>query len=233
MNRPPQKGQADIVIVDSEHGPYFSASRLGGQGRLWRFGGMIGQAEEGLVMSLVSAVVGRLEAERPARRDKVGVIALSGGPPTGSWCSVRVEQWLSLLQRLAPVRSAKIKLVELQTTGSISLAEASGDFLAILNPYGEWLPVEKAGDMETAIQAIARYVRGGGNWFETGGYPFYAELRPAGRYYQYQVSYPPAFADFMHIESSLGSAAVYRIEPRTWEPWQGAPTPRASSCPAG
>ena len=34
VNRPPQAGQADLVVIDSEHGPYFSASHLGGKGYL-------------------------------------------------------------------------------------------------------------------------------------------------------------------------------------------------------
>jgi hypothetical protein len=131
-------------------------------------------------MNLLSTVVDRLAAQQPGERDKVGVISLSGGPPAGSWSSIRVEQWLDLFRRLAPVRSGKIKLVELRTSGSIPPAQASGDFPAILNPHGEWLPVEKIGGMEAAVQAIGRYVRSGGNWFETGGYPFFGELRPAG-----------------------------------------------------
>lgn len=231
VNRAPQKSQADLVLVDSEHGPYFSASRLGGQGRLWRFGGGIGQAEEELVTALLSTVVDRLAAQQPVGRDKLGVIALNGGPSEGSWSSVRVEQWLDRFRSLAPVRSGKIKLVELRTNGNITQAQASGDFLVILNPYGEWLPVEKTGEMSAAVQAIGRYVRSGGNWFETGGYPFFYELRPAGHYYQYGVSYPPAFADFFHIESQAGTAAVYRVQPRTWEPWQGAGDPKSIFVP--
>ena len=68
VNRAPQASQVDLVLVDSDHGPYLSASRLGGQGRLWRFGGMIGRAEEDLVMELYSAVANRLASQVHATR---------------------------------------------------------------------------------------------------------------------------------------------------------------------
>lgn len=222
VNRAPQKSQAELVLIDSEHGPYFSASRLGGEGRLWRFGGGIGEREADLVVAVLSATVNRLAAERPGDRDSIGLIALSGGPPAGSWSSVHVQQWREAFQRLAAVRSGKVKLLELRTAGAIAEAQTSGKFLAILNPYGEWLPVEKQGGMRAAVRAIGRYVQGGGNWLETGGHPFFIELCPADRYYQYGVSYPPAFADFFHLEGRLGRAAVYRVQARAWEPWQGA-----------
>jgi hypothetical protein len=231
VNRAPQGPRADLVLVDSEHGPYFSASRLGGRGRLWRFGGGIHPPEAELVMALFSAVVDRLAADRPADRDKIGLIALRGGPAAGNWSSIRVGQWLDLLRRSAAVRSGKVKLVELRSAGQVRQSQASGEFLAILNPYGEWLPVEKKGGMPAAVRAIGRYVRHGGNWFETGGYPFFSELVPADSYYQYDLTYPPAFADFFHLETASGTAAVYRIQPRTWEPWQGARDPRCMFVP--
>jgi len=51
------------------------------------------------------------------------------------------------------------------------------------------------------------------------------------RFYEYRVSYPPAFADLFHWESQAGQAVVYRVQPRTWEPWQGATDPHAIFVP--
>ena len=49
-----------------------------------------------------------------------------------------------------------------------------------MNPYGEWLPVASTAGMTELVDAIGRFVRGGGHWVETGGYPFYFALRPSG-----------------------------------------------------
>jgi hypothetical protein len=44
----------------------------------------------------------------------------------------------------------------------------------------------------------------------------------APAYYEYRSLYPAAFADFFHWETTAGLAAVYRVQPRPWEPWQAA-----------
>lgn len=59
---------------------------------------------------------------------------------------------------------------------------------------------------------------------------FQPQATKAG-YYEYRAYYPPAFADFFHWETADGAATVYRIEPRTWEPWQGARDRRAIFTP--
>ena len=87
----------------------------------------------------------------------------------------------------------------------ITHAQTGDDFLLILNPYGEWLPTQKPGGMDAALRPpFAVTWRGGGNWLETGGYPFFAELCPGDRHYQYGITYPPAFADFLHLQSLRG-----------------------------
>jgi hypothetical protein len=50
-------------------------------------------------------------------------------------------------------------------------------------------------------------------------------------YYEYRAYYPPAFADFFHWETRDGSAAVYRVEPRSWQPWQATRDRRAIFTP--
>ena len=222
VNRAPKKEQAELVLVDSEHGAYFSATSLGGRGRLWRLGGAIRDREEELATTLLCAAIERLAADHPNGRDTIGLIALSNGPPAGSWSSVPMQQWQKSIQRVHAAQSGKVKFVELQDAEAVAKAQASGTFLAILNPYGEWLPVAKQGGMAAAVQAIGRYVREGGNWFETGGHPFFVELYPADRFYRFSVDYPAAFADFVHLEFRSASAAVYRVQPRAWEPWQAA-----------
>lgn len=221
VNRPPKPGQADLILVDSEHGPYFSASSLGGQGRLWRIGGSVGSQEERLATAMVGAAIERLAAQRPERRDKIGLLALQGGPAYGSWTAVSVRRWEERFRGLRAVAAGKVEFVELATVEQMNAARSGAEFLAILNPYGEWLPARQAGDMAAAVAAIGRYVREGGHWFEIGGYPFFCELLPAGRFQSYAVGYPPAFADFFHLQTRAGTAAIHRVQPRNWEPWRG------------
>lgn len=230
VNRVSAPAQVDLVLVDSPNGPYLAAGRLGGQGRLWRLGGMVGRDEEPLALAMLSAVIDRLIAQRPADRDKIGLLSLQAGPPAGSWATVPVQQWLEMLRKKTP-EGAKVKLVELKSVRQLKAAQTDGSFLAILNPYGELYPVEKEGDIESGVKAVGRYVRKGGNWFEVGGYSFHAELLPGNRYYEYGIPYPAAFADFFHFETTGGTAALYRVQPRTWKPWQGVTDPRAVFVP--
>ena len=215
VNRPPRREQADLVLVDSDHGPYFSSRQLGA-GRLWRIGGGVGPGEEKLSPSLVVNTLEHLAAD-PAGRKKIGLLSLASGPRQGSWTTVDVAQWRQQLERLAG--RIKIEVVPLDTVESIAKARDGREFLAIVNPYGEWLPVATPGEMPAAVAAIGQYVRRGGNWFEVGGYPLFCELLPAGSFLRYEVNYPPAFADFFHLETHSGDAAIYRVQPRDWAPW--------------
>ena len=230
VNRPPQSGQADLVLVDSEHGPYFSASHLGGQGFLWRIGGAVRGEETQLSLEVVGATISRLVTTAVRPRTKVGLLALKQGPLSGNWSDVSVADWRQRLAKAIDVGGEKVQFVELTTPTEMLQAVAANDFLAILNPYGEGLPSRPQDPPETTVQAIGRYVRAGGNWFEVGGHPFHSQLVPV-RFYQYGTTYPPAFADFLHGESSAGQAAVYGVQPRTWEPWQGAKDPQALFVP--
>ncbi len=222
VNRPPSAGQAALILVDSEHGPYFAASRLGGKGLLWRVGSGVGASEGDLSTAMVTAVMQRITAERPTGREKVGLIALRAGPTHGGWSGVSVSRWAERLRGQRQVTAGKVHFVTLTTVDELAAAQSGGQFLAILNPYGEWLPVPKAGDMASSVAAIGRYVRGGGNWFEVGGYSFFCELLPGSRFHEYSVNYPPAIADLFHLQTRTGAAAVYRVQPRNWRPWQGA-----------
>ena len=216
VNRPPAAGQAELALVDSPNGAWFSAAGLGGKGRLWRLGGAVGSAEVPLALRVVPAVVRRLIASAPAGRKKLGLVALRRGPSRGGWTFVQVSQWRERLGRLAA--AGGVRLVELASPGEMLAAAGAGDFLAILNPYGEWLPVAPGGELSAAVAAVGRYVRAGGHWFEVGGWPFFYALRPV-QYYRYGTDYPAGFADFFGFEARAGRASVFRVAPRTWKPW--------------
>jgi len=229
VNRPPAPGQADLVLVDSPNGAWLSAAGLGGKGRLWRLGGAVDSAEAPLALRVVPAVLRRLIASAPADRTKLGLVALRAGPPRGAWTSVAVEQWRTQLARLAP--AGHVRLVELTTPAEMLTAAGGSEFLAILNPYGEWLPVAPDEELPTVVEAVGRYVRAGGNWLEVGGYPFYYALRPV-RYYRYGTDYPAGFADFFGFQTRAGQASVFRAAARTWRAWAGEGDPNAVFTPA-
>ncbi len=230
VNRPPRGEQAELTLVDSPNGPYFSANHLGGKGLLWRLGGLVGDQEQRNAADMVIAVIEKLAASAAASRKKLGLVRLKHGPQVGGWAGVRVSDWLARLTSSKAARAQKAEVVELTTPGEMMRALEAGDFIAILNPYGEGTPVVKEGGMGATVEAIGQYVRAGGNWFEVGGYPFYYELLPV-RYLRYGTLYPAGFADFFHLDTQAGTASIYRVQPRAWPPWEGAKDPQAIFVP--
>ena len=224
VNRPPTREQADLILVDSPNGPYFSACRLGGKGLIWRIGGTVGMLRERLckrdVFDMVTAVVDRLSASPPDGRGKLGILAPPRYGPTWGW-SAAARDWLDRLRGCRAVASGKARLVELLSPREMMDAMQRKEFFAILNPYGEGIPVLEEGGIEPTAKAIRQYVRAGGNWFEVSGYPLYYELH-ADRYLKIQRNYPDAFADILHLDSRMGSASVYGVQPQKWPPWEGA-----------
>jgi len=221
VNRAPGKGQSDLVLADSEHGAYFSASRLGGAGRLWRVGGFVSDKEQRLVIAMVKAVVESLAAKAATGRSKLGIVSLAAGPLRGGGTAMAVQDLLAALHASKPVADSQVTLVELRSPREMLAALDSPEFLAIVNPYGEWLPAASDDGLPAAVAAIGRFVRAGGHWFETGGYPFHAALRPV-RWMSFSSQYPPAFADFMHLDTRAGSASLYGVQPLRGPPWAGA-----------
>ncbi len=220
-NRPPGPKQADLVLVETEHGPWYYASRLGGTGQLWRVSGFVDAVQSGYTTRLISATLSRLARTAAAPRTKVAVLALAQGPAIGNGNATRVSAWLEQFRKLRAVQDRKLTLVELTSPQALAAALAAGDFLAILNPYGESLPAAQGHGTDDTVSAIGRYVRSGGNWFEVGGYSFHAALRPV-RYFKYSVTYPPAFADFMHLETAAGAASLFGVQRLTNAAWAAA-----------
>lgn len=226
VNRPSKREQVELVLVDSADGPWFAAGRLGGEGYLWRFGGRVESDDAGRATQLVAAVVDRL----PARGGKLGLLALRNGPVQGLWSAVEIETWRAVLRGCQAVRDGRLELVELDTAPAMMSALAGDEFAAIINPYGEGIPSPDGG-VAAAVAAVGRFVRAGGSWFEVGGYPFFAGLTPAP-YLSGGLGYPPAFCDFLSLETPAGAVAVSRVQPRTWEPWAGAVDPQSIFLPA-
>lgn len=218
VNRPSAEGQLDRVLVTSAHGPYFGCATFGGQGGLWRIGGGVGEGERDLARRLVEQALTYLCRSAGPARPRLGLVTLTRGPERGGWVSVDVAQWRQSISTIADASGGRFDLVELTSPDAMLGAMRAGDFLCILNPYGEWLPIPAGSSTLRVAEAIGRYVREGGHWFEVGGYSFYAALEPL-RYLNYQVNYPAAFADFMHCEGEDGTWSIYGVQPLPGGPW--------------
>jgi hypothetical protein len=219
VNRPPGTGQADIVLLSSTNGAFFSGSHLGGAGWLLRLGGRVDEASAPLALDAVIAAIEHL-AQAPGGRTKVALLDMKRGPASGGWADVPVSDWRERLQNSGALASAGIEVVELTDAQAMLDALAGTDYLAVLNPYGEWTPVLTAGGMPATVTAIGDYVFAGGNWLEVGGHPFYSALVPTA-YYSQDIDYPPAFADFLHLETTEGNASLYGVQPAPADPWAG------------
>jgi hypothetical protein len=230
VNRPSPRGHANLVLVDSGHGPYFAASNLAGTGALWRVGGRVDNREKQNVKDMVMAVIQKLIASSPREGRKLGLLALKRGPERGGWTAIRVDEWLSAFQSISASEKSEVIMETLTSPKAMVDALKSQQFLAILNPYGEWIPVPGEGDTETTLDNIREYVKAGGHWFEVGGYPFYYALQPV-RYLHYSVPYPAAFADFFHLDTHIGPASIYRVQSGSHAPWEGAKNPDAIFVP--
>jgi len=221
VNRPSPRDPAALVIADSPNGPYFSGDPVGRRGFLFRIAGRVDTDQAQLVPDLVVATIEHLTTIRASGRSKIALVSLEHGPQTGGWTVVPVTQWRDRLEASDAIDQAGLQVVELRTARAMLNALTGSDFLAILNPYGEFTPVLEETGMPGTVAAVGRYVRAGGNWFEVAGYPFYYELRPT-YYYSYQTPYPPAFGDFLHLDAPAGSASLYGVQPMQWRPWDGA-----------
>ena len=225
VNRPPAPGQADVVLIDSPNGAFLSGSRLGGgagAGYLMRVGGAVDASRVPLSLDVVAGTIEHL-AKTPGGRTKVALLSMVRGPVIGeSWPSeVRTDQWRSRLQASGVLASNGVTVVDLTTVPDMIQAMNETNYLAILNPYGELVPSSLTGGVSATVSNIGTFVHGGGHWFEVAGHPFFQALLPE-LYYTNNILYPPAFADFLQLETTNGNASVYGVQPMSADPWAGA-----------
>ena len=218
--RPPAKGQSDVAWTESKSGPLVSGTHFGGKGTFWRLGTWGAHAGRKVQEELLRHYAeGTLKASAAAAgaRKKVGLVRLQNGKPDFTCISL---DWFA-----DQVRNVASKLgreyVELPSPKAIAAAEASGEFAAIVNPYEEHLPVEDTESFDAAVDAVAAYVRAGGNWIECGGASFFFAFVPS-RYFSRRITYPAAFLDLQRLETVSGAAVtLYGVQPRPpHEPWK-------------
>lgn len=207
-------------FVTAPEGSFWGGHKVG-KGVLLRFGGKLRLAEANEVVELVKSTLrafgeGRVGDYDPAGRRTIGLLDVADSPRSTGWSEVSVDAWNSAFGADADFRVIR-SLSELLTF------MRDDRTLAVINPYGELLPADTLAVNELA-GSLRTYLRQGGLWLETGGYPFFNVMRPA-RYQSLSTSYPFAFSDFCEINLGRRNVCIYGIQPegcfvplkmRTW-----------------
>ena len=108
---------------------------------------------------------------------RIGILDVAG---LSSWGGAAMpDEWREALSRSSLATECRLAIVPVTSASALMEAlERPGEYWAIINPYGEAIPVERAGDWGKTIDALRAYVSAGGNWIETGGLSFVAAVRP-------------------------------------------------------
>lgn len=225
VNRPPAEGQADLVLVDSQNGPWLSGSRLGGRGLLLRVGGLVPESISEHQLLAITRCLEHLAGAQLPTAPTVAVFDIRRGPARGGWSETRISEWRRVLEDSQALRELGVAVQAVAAPGGLFESLDAGDRpWAVVNPYGEALPLPEGVTMAEAVRAIGDFVRAGGIWCEVGGHPFFYALRPV-RHLSYGTPYPPAFADYQRLETASGAVSLYRVAPTAWEPWAAARDP--------
>ncbi len=102
----------------------------------------------------------------------VGIIAAEGEPML--FTTVTAEQWRQAFEQSDLVRRGGLKVDLLRNVEALSdaLTTRAGEYFAIVNPNGEMFLCGGQDDTRAMNGRIREYLRHGGVWWETGGWPF-------------------------------------------------------------
>ena len=200
--------EAEYNFIDSPNGAFFGGHKAGG-GILLRFAGKLTIADAALAPKTVAETLnafreGRVEGYNPHHLRQIAIFKIDGCPPSTGWNEIPVDRWIDDIREIFP------ELIVITSISEAFSLVSAGGFLALINPYGEMLP---AGDTDTGrlIYGIREFLKTGGIWVETGGYPFFRLLRPS-YYNSLAAHYPTAFSDIFEIASETRNTYFYGIQ---------------------
>jgi len=116
-------------------------------------------------------------ADTPRR---VGLVAFPGRVPSG-WVKTTLADWRQALAASELATRYGVTCVDLVDAAALRRAidpTGSDRCFAVINPYGEMLPVEDVTCWEETAARIREYVRHGGHWVEVGGASAYMAVQP-------------------------------------------------------
>jgi hypothetical protein len=205
---------ASEVFISSPHGPLFAGFPVG-KGSLLCFAGKINLSERKLVLETTGRIVSALlqqgiKSVKTAMKQVV-LLDMDHGPLTLGWSEIPVKDWREQLPVCINRTLARNNPFAIVNSVEGLLDKLSDKETAVVvNPYGESFPVGTYG-WEKITAAIRKFIERGGIWVTTGGYPFFNELQPS-YFMNMLVTYPYAFADFIHLDAVNGTLNLYSIQ---------------------
>ncbi|MGC9004896.1 MAG: DUF6259 domain-containing protein, partial [bacterium] len=206
VNRPPEGRREAIKLVDSPNGALLVGYKIG-EGWLFRTGGLVKREDADVIFPLFQATIKHLW--RTKNKEKtIAILDILEAPNVGSFSEILPVIWEDKIPTLLP----DFKLLKIETIEEfIKALSQPENHPLILNPYGEFLPTGEKGGWKKIMGLLKEYLGKGGIWWETGGFSFYYELVPRiGGFWQ--ADYPPAFSDFLFLETPNGSLAIYGVQ---------------------
>lgn len=232
-NRCPAGEKHELSLVETEHGSWLSAYRLGGWGWLFRLGGRLDSndtrpqiasviatlsrlyylpTENGLEVPVPESLAGKPPAGWAEPPDRIGVILPRPAGSPGARLRPDPGGLLSELARKQRVSKEGMEVVVFRDAAQLrdALCEPRRWF-AIVNTVGEGFPAESSEAVDSMLEAIRQYVRNGGIWWEAGGgYPFYHALVP--RQDAHFQTANRDFCDFAALDSEAGRWALFGVQ---------------------
>ncbi len=217
VNRPISR-QPDMEIIASPNGPLLAGHRIG-KGLLLHLGGQIGRREAPLVAPTFERLLATLRAESnntesgsDSRAPKrLVLLAMRNGPPARSRTPVKPADWLKVLPSSKLLQAAGLEVSIAAGIDEMLKALADARTFAVINPYGEAFPIGESKWQATA-DTIGAFIRNGGIWAETAGYPFYYALAFDRFYEEIHADYPGDFSDFAHLATTSGDLSIFGIQ---------------------
>ena len=210
---------ADVVLLETPQGALLSLQTVdGGWGYFIRWGGVFDTPDDHERVRRASVGAAAALAARPVAAggkiqppaEKLGkprreVLPRAAGLVAFDELGLgSTADWAKALRSLG----GSVKL--LATPAEVLATLKSGECWLIANPYPELLPATADG-MQDMAAAIRAFVANGGVWLHTGGYPFYYVIEPRP-HRSLEETYPPAFSDFLHLDTQPGQVSVYGVQ---------------------
>ena len=223
VSRPPKEGQSDLALVENPDGIALTGTHFGGKGWLFRItsnGNYNSDRGVAVTTRLLNATVEHLVKNNPDnyKGKVVGIVALEGGPKYGSWTPASVKEWTDSVAQNAALRHHGATVTVLKTPEQMRAALSNPNVIMIVNPYGEHFPNGDPDKLMEDLQLVRSFVRDGGVWWETGGFPFHYVIAPQ-EYTSFITVYPSAVSDFAQFRYVKQSITAFGIQPLMRKPW--------------
>lgn len=197
---------SDISIIETENGIFFGGSKLGGKGAIFRLGGYRKDIDS--LGKLFSAIYKKAKSENAGtKRTKVGVITFLCDTYNSS-------NFAGAMRKHFPEN----EFFNIFTIKDMLRAMESDTTLMIINPFEELCPTPAGKSLTEFVNTdVRKFVKEGGYWMESGGYPFFYTLRPI----EYLSALSDVVADFSHFEFDTSKFAAYSVQPAIPENFGG------------